>query len=405
MKILIVDDSTEKTKEIACALNEFDDSVCIDNATHAADARKKLLETEYDLVILDLALPKDIYMDPKQEVGYRLLTEILDSGSLIPPKKVFCLTEFNEVFRDYSEIISEELVAIHQFSFEHSTWKNALEKEVRRQNIKTNVHTPKEHELDILIVCALKEPELEQILDCPLEWDEPELYEDFLVMHRGVLRCDDKEYSVIATNLQKMGSVQSGIISTKLINTHRPKFVLMTGICAGDSKETRLGDILVASPSWSWESGKWLQEGNESNFHIDPHQISISPKISSLIDLLSTDKSFLFGLHDGYKANKPSQVPRLLSGPVACGSSVIASNNVYKDIKKQNRKIMGLEMESFGLYSACELASEPKPLFLSIKGISDFADEHKQDDLRNYASFVSARTAIQFIKKFHLKLF
>lgn len=404
MKILIVDDSNDKTKEIASAINEIDSSIELENTTHAADARKKLRENEYDLVILDLALPKDIYMDPSQEVGYRLLTEILDSESLITPKKVFCLTEFSQVYDDYSQVVSEELVAMHQFSYTNLSWRKALEKEVRRQSNNTQLIHPKSFGLDVLIVCALKEPELELVLDIDLQWASPELFEDFLIIHKGAIERNGKGISVVATSLQKMGSIQAGIITTRLIHSFRPKLVVMTGICAGDSKETLLGDILVASPSWSWESGKWQQEGDHSNFAIEPHQILIPSKLSSLVELMSTDKRFFFELHDSYKAKKPPQPPRLLSGPVACGSSVIASDQVYKEIKKQNRKIMGLEMESYGLYSACELACEPKPMFLSIKGVSDFADEHKQDDLRSYASYVSARALVKLIQTYHERL-
>ncbi|MEZ8473752.1 hypothetical protein AB6C60_07685 [Vibrio cyclitrophicus] len=401
MKILIVDDSAEKTKDIASAIRSIDSSISIENSTHASEARSKLREKEYDIVVLDLALPKDIYMDPDQEVGYRLLTEILDSGTLIPPKKIFCLTEFQEVYRDYSEVVSEELVAIHQFAFNNNSWKNALEKEINRQSVTCKLSF-REFDLDILFVCALKTPELEEILDLDISWKEPEIFENILVVHHGELLVDNVTLNIVATSFLKMGAIHAGIMATKLIDMYRPRCVVMTGISAGDVKETNLGDIIVASPSWSWESGKWQQdEGAAPTFQIEPHQLSISPKIVPFFELLSSDRRYFFELHDSYKGDKPAHAPKMLSGPVACGSSVIASGDFYEQIKKQNRKLIGLEMEAYGLYSACELAADPKPKYFCIKAVSDFADGSKSDSFQRYASHVSARTALEVVKRYH----
>lgn len=48
-------------------------------------------------------------------------------------------------------------------------------------------------------------------------------------------------------------------------------------------------------------------------------------------------------------------------------------------------------METYGMYYAAEWAIEPKPKFLAIKSICDYADQKKDDDYHNYAIYTSVK--------------
>ncbi len=54
-------------------------------------------------------------------------------------------------------------------------------------------------------------------------------------------------------------------------------------------------------------------------------------------------------------------------------------------------------METYGMFFAARNSTIQNPSAISIKSISDFADEDKDDEFRNYAAFTSARYAYKFI--------
>lgn len=404
MNILIVDDDRDKIFQIASVIREKDANINIEDSSHINDARKKLRDNEYDLLILDLSLPTYLDSHAKSDGGYKLLTDILDSGTLRQPYKIMCLTAYKEVLDEYKDLIEENFVTVHEFSYSSSKWRTAIKSEIERQLKPKIIETNRKFKTDFLIVCALKKPELSSILDLDYNWSNPELFEDS-VSYTGKIKTPSSDFSVVATHLSRMGSVSSAIHTTKLIHHYIPRYVVMMGICAGDKENTALGDPILISPSWSWESGKWIEDTSGNlKFKQDPHQIFTDSKITTMFDVLSSNQNILFDIYNKYKGNKPRQHPMLKIGPVACGSSVIANKDFYNQIKNQNRKTIGLEMESYGLYCACENSIEPKPKFFCIKSVSDYADTDKNKSYQEYASYVSAETFQAFIMNFHNKI-
>ena len=59
-----------------------------------------------------------------------------------------------------------------------------------------------------------------------------------------------------------------------------------------------------------------------------------------------------------------------------------------------NRKLLGIDMETYAVYYAAQNAMN-SPKFVSIKAVSDYANQHKNDDYQKYAAFIS----IQFLLK------
>lgn len=404
MNIILIEDTNEKAKAIAQLLNEINSNINIDLCQNANDAKKLLQNKEYDIAILDLFIPKFLGQDPNPDGGYTLLTEILDSGYYTRPKKIICLTEHKNIFNDYKDIIIDELVTVHQFSYQNDKWKDILKKEVERTELTPRV-IPKSYDSDFLVICALKDPELQALLDLRYEWNDPELFENTSIIHSGIINIHEKKFSINATYQDRMGSINTAIITTKLINKFRPKYVIMIGICAGDKSCTKFGDIILANPTINCDSGKWQIINKERVFSHDPHHIPTTTKLKGLIDLLSNKKIDIFNIHENYRADKPDNIPTIKIGSIACGSSVISDGSLYEEIKeKQGRKILGLDMESYGLYAACDLAYDPKPEYCCIKSVSDFADENKENRYQKYAAYTSANIFDLLIKKFHNRL-
>ena len=79
-------------------------------------------------------------------------------------------------------------------------------------------------------------------------------------------------------------------------------------------------------------------------------------------------------------------------GSVVSGAAVVTDSEIVKDIlKEQSRDILAVEMEIYGMYYAANWAIKPRPRYLALKSISDFADEKKSDDYHQYASYTSAK--------------
>ena len=91
MKVLIVDDNTDKIKEITKVFNKKNWE--IDTSTGSVEAMKKLKETEYDLLILDLIIPKKIGVDDVNlKNSIDLLERIKKGKGLMEPKNKVALT-------------------------------------------------------------------------------------------------------------------------------------------------------------------------------------------------------------------------------------------------------------------------------------------------------------------------
>ena len=83
--------------------------------------------------------------------------------------------------------------------------------------------------------------------------------------------------------------------------------------------------------------------------------------ISARFENLSTDKSYLANLAEDWPGEKPRNPPKIHVGPSATGPAVIADATVFSELRKsQHRAVIGLEMETYGVYCAVRRATRPK---------------------------------------------
>lgn len=81
---------------------------------------------------------------------------------------------------------------------------------------------------------------------------------------------------------------------------------------------------------------------------------------------------------------------RVHIGQMASVPAVIAMAKKIEEISEHSRKLMGIEMETYGMYYAAH-SVEPRPKFwASIKSVSDYATIKKKDNFQEYASYTSA---------------
>tara|TARA_R110002110_G_scaffold246221_1_gene462623 strand:- start:40 stop:651 length:612 start_codon:yes stop_codon:yes gene_type:complete len=202
-----------------------------------------------------------------------------------------------------------------------------------------------------------------------------------------------------------MGMVAAAVLTNKTIERLRPRVIAMTGICAGQKDKAQIGDVIVADPAWDFQSGKLRLEDKKAKMEFSPHQIPISHFLRSRFEQMTSDRGIIADIVSKFGSNAPSGF-KLRVGPVASGASVMADGRVINEVREfQNRDLLGLEMEIYGMYAAAQQASSPQPKFLAIKGVCDFADPDKHDGAQRFAAFASAQVLSKYVERFAKDLF
>jgi len=407
LKILIVDDNRAKIVPLIKGMVSLDvPRHDIHTAETASDARLKLRTESYDLLILDLCLPEVLEEDPSLDVVKQFVEELSEQETdLIKPKLIVGFSAFESYIAEIQSFQACASMVFHRYDEKTDDWLKGILNCVQYM---LNLESGKAEEagpVDLCIITALYSPECTAILDLPWSWGDWELLDQSTQIRRGSFISGKRNYSVVLAHSLRMGMVASTILATKLIAKCKPKFIVMPGICAGVPKKTNYGDILLANPSWDYQCGKRICNDDGSQFYIAPHQIHVSEAIEARILQLSRTEGFLWKIKSDWRGEKPDTELRLHSGPVGCGSAVLADYSIVEDIiETQQRTLLGIEMEIYGVYSAAYSAPEPKPIFFAVKSVCDHADNQKNDTYQKYAAYTSARVVQEFFEKFMFEL-
>lgn len=404
LKILVVEDNSTKLRNIVRALQHVPGCKPenVEEARYANDAKRLLKDKEYDLLILDIALPERADRHPSPEGGVGLLQEILDRGTqYYRPKHIVGLTAYPEILKKFANRFAEDLWMIIRYEPSSSHWAEQLQRKVQYILLAERSHPIPDYGVYLGVVAALQNPELASLLDTvPWNWTANDLPSDASHYFKGSFKKDGETREVISVAAPRMGMTAASITSMKLITSFRPRYLAMIGIAAGVKDRCQLGDIVVADPSWDWGSGKIAAAGSESRFQQAPHQISLDSFVRSKLGLLEQDAATLDSIRRAWKGSSIDHVLRMHVGPVASGSMVLADKKVAGQIVAQHRKLLAIEMETYGVYAASQEAPLPQPKAFSIKGVSDYADKNKADDYQQYAAFTSTQALRVFAETY-----
>jgi len=194
-----------------------------------------------------------------------------------------------------------------------------------------------------------------------------------------------------------MGMAASASLTMKMIVQFRPRFVAMVGIAAG--VKGNYGDVLVASHCWDYGSGKHVRPTGKKGglFQPAPSQLDLDPLMQARIQLFAMKEAIPRDVHGRWRGEGGGSNPFAVKiGPLASGAAVVADRAIVESILGHNRKLIGLEMETYGVYMAARLCPTPRPFVISMKAVCDFGDSSKGDDYQAYAAFTSAQYMFEF---------
>ena len=410
LRILLIDDDAGKVSQYQDLLGTFDEinPRFVDVATCIEQATELVSNNQYDLAVLDLFIPIRFGDDPSPDNAVTFLKDLNSDVDLRMPYNIVGITRWKDADPKYRDFFDSYLLAYIIYDNTQDDWriklKNKLdfllkaEKSVRNQEV---------YDYDVAIVNALAaENEKVKAAFGKDGWEVESIPSDKSTTFYTKVVTNEKgeQIRVVTCHALQMASTASSSLTTKLLYYFRPRYLFMTGIAAAvERNEANLGDILVASKVLDGASGKIKtdEEGNDV-FYPDYHELPLDPDVQAIMSRLKDDRRLLNAIEEAYqyKAGKPNTRLQVHIGPIASVPAVLSSKEEVQKIKAHCRKLLGVEMEGYGVFHAASTSAHPRPEYtVLLKSVSDYADPKKSDDFQDYAMYTSAELAKHIIMK------
>jgi parallel beta-helix repeat protein len=166
------------------------------------------------------------------------------------------------------------------------------------------------------------------------------------------------------------GNVKTAAEAERAMQHFRPRVLLFVGI-AGGLKDVGVGDVVIATKVYGYESGK-----AESEFRPRPQAFGASYRLEQRARAEARKPDWLGRLGSPVGERKP----RVLLGPIAAGEVVVASraSEISRFIQENYGDSLAVEMEGRGLLEAASINERVDALV--IRGISDLLDKKAESD-------------------------
>jgi nucleoside phosphorylase len=330
---------------------------------------------------------------------------VLTRDGYVRPGHIVGLTAFENIFDEAGSVFEKELWSLVFYDPSSQTWIDMIQAKCRHILASNNAQSDRpEFGCDFCIVTALQDPELDAVLNLPWDWHVAASNNDPTTYHHGAFATKTGlRRTAIAARAPSMGMPAAAILATKMALIHRPRSIIMTGICAGDATDTQLGDVIVANPSWDYGSGKHaVSDSLGKTFSPSHHQASLSSRMRSIVERMQLNRQELDAIRSRFSGRPSPSALNLHIGPLASGAAVLADSDLFNRVKEQHRKLLGVDMEAYAVMASAMEIPEPKPEVIVLKGVSDFANSAKDDSFRHYAAYTSANVLSVLATEFDL---
>jgi nucleoside phosphorylase len=402
MDILIVEDgNAERVQLVQSVRSVFGEGANITDVDCASLARRYLRKNAVDLLITDVCIPNSTNDDPSTAYGFELIAEATWSDDYIRPRFLIVVSSLEEVSGKREDEGKEGVFYWVYRDPLDGTWLSRLLAKLRYVQSVSETAPQESFDIDVALLCALEDKELDAVKDNGWKWAEDEARSRAVgsrVFSASVPSAEGGggAINVICTSAPQMGMPAMAVLTSKVIAAFKPRFVVMAGVAGAVKGQgaTRpdWGDPLIAEMSWDFGSGKLSTDASGMPLLApDLRPISVYESMRPLISKIRHDKDYLRSIRDGWKGEKPASDLVVHVGPVGSGAAVLAAASLVQEIIKQQRKMIGFEMEIYGMYYACVNHASPRPLgYLAVKSVMDYGHSEKDDKYKTYAAYTSA---------------
>ncbi|MCJ2007966.1 histidine kinase [Methylobacterium sp. J-092] len=403
LKVLVVEDDTQKYGRIHVALEKYGvEAVNITHVLVAFQAIENLSLNHYDLMLLDVNLPRRFGETERRGGGLEILHELNRNEDLIRPTYIVGITAYEDVIEEFGPVFAEQLWSIVHYRDTSDLWISQLGAKINYITAFKNsegFRDGKTYGTDLVIICALDKVEYDAVKRL-CDWEPLRLAHDDTRYLSGTITGERGTFSVVAAAAPRMGMPASAVLATKVIHQFRPRFIAMVGICAGRFEKVQIGDIIVADPTWDWGSGKIISEDKQPKFLPQPHQLDLDEDVIPDLKDLAEDASAMAKIKLKFAGSKPRSDLGVHFGPLVSGAAVVAHKPTFDSLLNQHRGILGIDMEAYSVAAAARGGGKPRPVAIIVKAVCDYADEQKDDDYQGYAAHVSAEFIWSAAKRF-----
>jgi nucleoside phosphorylase len=206
-------------------------------------------------------------------------------------------------------------------------------------------------------------------------------------------------YTIVLVGLLKMGNNEAAVATTQLLRRWQPAHLMMVGIAGGVRSKVALGDVVVADFCHYYEIAKLTPEGDQRRSEQFP------------CDRLLYDRAYNYkgskwkeqiGLPRPGSVQLENSLPKVHFAPIGSGDKVIADTQTLPRLLQECPKLLAVAMEGAGVAGAARKHTHP-PRFIEIRGISDFADDQKDDNWHAYAANAAAAFTIGLLRSRPIK--
>jgi nucleoside phosphorylase len=207
------------------------------------------------------------------------------------------------------------------------------------------------------------------------------------VFHTGFFDGETGPWRVIVGQ-PGAGNIPATLMMDRAINRFKPDVALFVGV-AGGIKDVRIGDVVVGTKIYGYESGK-VEEGA---FRARPEVFRCSDALVSRARAVLQKGTWIGRFH--YRV--PRDGRRAFIGPIATGDKVIATveDRLHWFLRETYNDALAVEMEGRGFAEA--LHGNPEVAGLVVRGISDLlSGKSASDAVGNQELAADAAAAFAF---------
>jgi nucleoside phosphorylase len=193
-----------------------------------------------------------------------------------------------------------------------------------------------------------------------------DLHPKWTVYERGLFTASTQVWDVV---IAEIGEGNSGVATEveRAISYFDPTMIFFIGVAGGIRKELNIGDVVVGTKIYKYESGKVLADRTLSRPTLGNSSYSLDQRAKAE----AKKSDWLARIQLGGSDTSPS----VYIEPIASGEKVLASSrsSVYKYLQEHYDDAYAIDMESYGFLEASWRNSNVGAIV--IRGISDKLDK------------------------------
>jgi adenosylhomocysteine nucleosidase len=181
---------------------------------------------------------------------------------------------------------------------------------------------------------------------------------------------------IAAVQTLTRGTESAALAYRELAEEYNPSTVLLVGIAGGIGKDVKVGDVVVSDEVISYDARKEAADGVHRRGQAQAVAAGLGHRLNDFFADIPPGRQLSFQIH---------------RGPIGSGNAVVSDKDSEIRLWLENfhDKVLAVETEAAGVAQSFHesVVRDGGPRgWLTIRGISDTADEHKDDDFHDLAA-------------------